>query len=95
MPNPKKDDLLRLLAENIYRVDGIRLYLRSALKIDREAVRQILLTNDGCKMIGARFALDFENSLPGVVNDVQGIIDNLLIIAHTERAFMPCQEGKE
>ena len=95
MPSPRKDDLLRVLAENIYRVDGMRMYLRGALKINREAVRQILLTNDGCKLIGARFALDFKDSLPGVVNDVPGIIDNLLMIAHTDRVFMPSQDGKE
>lgn len=81
-------DVLRVLAEKLYCIDQLQVYLRSTVEINKEMIKKIIKRNEQCKMTIAYFPMN-------AIIYIDDIIDILILIAHTERVFMPSQNGKQ
>jgi len=81
-------DLLRVLAEKLYSVDAIKLYMRTAKEIDKETVKKIIQFNDQCKLTIAYFPLN-------AAVRIDDVVEMLVLIANTEHALLPCRNGEK
>ena len=68
------------ISEKLYKTDMLHQYFRGAREIDKFKVLEIMTKSQQCRMIMTYFPHD----LTGCVAD---IIEHLLVIANTDRAF--------
>lgn len=80
--------MLRVLAEKLYCIDQLQVYLRSARELDKEMIKKIIGRNEQCKMTIAYFPMN-------AIIYIDDVIDILVLIANTERVFMPVQNGEK
>jgi len=91
MPKFTRDDMMRKLAENLCRVRPVASYLMNAKDIVKDDIHKIISNSNECKMVISFFPYNLYSN----GRDVEGVLDALMLIGHTERALLSCNGSCE